>query len=208
MSGAFDGIELTGKLPALFVSSLLSACLLSSPPEPARYFRPDTMTPAASVVDDVKSAGSNASALRLRRVTAAAHLNERIVWRMSDVEFGFYDSRRWTELPAHYVEQLLSRELFELRGLRRATAGAVPTLRVELLAFDEVLTPEHEARIEVWVLLVDQDRIARLERTFTAAQPIAENDPVSFTRALGRALNDLVARVAAEVEAALQPSEG
>ena len=102
---------------------LLCACLLGGRPEAPRYFRPEPPARVESALDGAPGERSTAPALRLHRVTSAAHLKERIVWRTSDVEFGFYDARRWTELPAHYVEQRLSRQLFEVRGLRRATTG-------------------------------------------------------------------------------------
>jgi ABC-type uncharacterized transport system auxiliary subunit len=144
--------------------------------------------------------------LRLNRVTAASHLSERIVWRISEVEFGFYDSRRWTEHPAHFVEQLLSRELFETHGLRRARAGRVPTMDVKLLAFEEVLEPEHHARIELRILLLNGRSLSLLERTYTATEAVQDHDPISFTRAMGRALDEIVSQVAGEVEAVL-PSD-
>jgi len=200
-------IEPLSRLGAGAVVLLLCACLGGRPPEPARYFRPEPPAEPVSALDGPPPAGTPRATLRLHRVTAAAHLDSRMVWRSSDVEFGFYESRRWAEHPAHYVEQLISRELFEERGLRRATAGVVPTLEVELLAFEEVLMPAHEARVVVHVLLLDQRRLARLERTFIAEQPIADGDPVSVSRAIGRALNQLVMSVADEVQAALAGSE-
>ncbi|TDJ08406.1 MAG: hypothetical protein E2O71_04735 [Deltaproteobacteria bacterium] len=183
---------------------LLCACLLGGRPEAPRYFRPGPPARVESALDGAPGAGSTAPALRLHRVTSAAHLKERIVWRTSDVEFGFYDTRRWTELPAHYVEQRLSRQLFEVRGLRRATAGRAPLLEVELLAFEEVLTPRHQARLELRVLLFDRKGIARLERTFTTVEPIPGDDPVSVSRAIGRALNVLVGRVSDVIESELR----
>ena len=181
---------------------LLCACLLGGRPEAPRYFRPGPPARVESALDGAPGAGSTAPALRLHRVTSAAHLKERIVWRTSDVEFGFYDTRRWTELPAHYVEQRLSRQLFEVRGLRRATAGRAPLLEVEL--FEEVLTPRHQARLELRVLLFDRKGIARLERTFTTVEPIPGDDPVSVSRAIGRALNVLVGRVSDVIESELR----
>jgi len=194
MSQRGRGIGPILSLACVLGAGLLSACVLGGRPEPARYFRPEPPARVESALDGASEAGSGA-ALRLHRVTSAAHLKERIVWRASDVEFGFYDARRWTELPSHYVEQLLARELFEIRGLRRATAGRAPVLEVQLLAFEEVLMPKHQARVEVRVLLVDSDRRSRLERTFSAAEPIADDDPVSVSRSIGRALNVLVGRI-------------
>ena len=191
-------------LATLLGVGLFSACLLPGPPEPPRYFRPEPPATVESALDGAPKVASAVPALRLHRVTAAAHLKERIVWRTSDVEFGFYDTRRWTEVPSHYVEQLLSRELFEVRALRRATAGRSTTLEVELLAFEEVLAPVHQARVELRVLLTDRQRLARFEHTFIAVEPIANDDPVSVSRSIGRALNVLVGRISDAVESELQ----
>ncbi len=208
MSAFGSGSVLMRPGVSLGAVALLCACLVGGRPEPPRYFRPEPPARVEAALDGAPAQGSNAPALRLHRVTSASHLKERIVWRTSDVEFGFSDARRWTELPAHYVEQLLSRELFEVRGLRRATAGRAPRLEVALLAFEEVLSPRHQARVELRVLLFDRKRIARLERTFSSVEPIPDDDPVSASRSIGRALNVLVGRVSDAVESALRSPAG
>ena len=186
----------------VLVSSLLSACLFGAPPSPPRYFRPEL--PSSIAVE--RSGGNGAAPLQFYRVTSADHLNQQMVWR-NQVEFGFYRSRRWTEPPGHYLEQLLARELFEVRQLRRATGGIVPILKVELLAFEEVLTPNHEALVELRVLLVDARHVSLLERTFTVTRPIESRDPASFTRAAGQALFEAVQQVAEEIVAVLPPAD-
>lgn len=184
---------------------LATACLLGSPPEPPRYFRPEIPPRTATAPPAQGEWGAEASLtpLRINRVRSAAYLSERMVWRASDVEFGFWDSRRWTEHPANYVEQQLARELFERRGLRRAQAGRVPALAVELLAFDDVLEPVHQARVELRALLLDPQNLALLERTYEAAIPVEGNDPVQLSRAMGQALDEVVQRLATDVTAAL-----
>ncbi|MFQ5515053.1 MAG: ABC-type transport auxiliary lipoprotein family protein [Myxococcota bacterium] len=187
------------KLRIALLLSLATGCLLGRPPEPPRYFRPE---PVDRDAPPTLSSGPKAT-LRLQRVTEASHLGERIVWRVSDVEFGFYDSRRWTERPAHYVEEALSRELFEIRGLRRARAGRHASLEVELLSFDEVLEPEHSARVELRVLLTDPEHLSLLERRYREEVSLEDDDPLMLSRAMGRALARLVQRVADDVEVAL-----
>ncbi len=181
----------------------LAACLLGSPPDPPRYFQP--LLPIRTAGPAQGAGGSKAAAppLRVARIRSSAYLSERMVWRLSDVEFGFYDSRRWTEHPPHFVEQHLSRELFEVRGLRRARAGRIPMLDIELLAFDEVLEPEHETRIVLRAILLDGQNLSLLERTYTEAEALEDGDPASVTYSMGLALDRIVQRVADDIQAAL-----
>jgi hypothetical protein len=66
---------------------------------------------------------------------------------LTDVEYGFYEQRRWTELPSTYVERALSRELFGGGEPLLATGSNLPVLRVEVRAFEEVLAPAHPTSI-------------------------------------------------------------
>ena len=180
---------------------LLIGCVLGGRPEPPRYFQPDLSRDSAA--EDGSDTLARGRSLRFNRVKSATYLSERMVWHTSDGEFGFYDSRRWTEHPSHYVEQQVARELFELRGLRRARAGRVPTLDIEVLSFDELIGPAHEARVEVRVLLLDKRSVSILERSYVATKPISEDDPISTTRAMGAALLELVRSLSGDVRAAL-----
>lgn len=76
--------------------------------------------------------------LRVGRIEPAAHLEERIAYRISDSELAYYDDRRWTEPPEQFVRRALERELFESHAFRRVVSGVAPTLDVELLSFEEV----------------------------------------------------------------------
>lgn len=191
------------RLVSLLGGVSLAACLLGSPPDPPRYFQPVLPVRAAAPADGAGGSEAAAPPLRLARMRSSAYLSERMVWRVSAVEFGFYDSRRWTEHPPHFVEQHLSRELFEVRGLRRARAGRVPILDVELLAFDEVLEPEHETRIILRAILMDGQNLSLLERTYTEVEALEDGDPASVTHSMGRALDRIVQRVANDIQAAL-----
>ena len=81
---------------------LASACLSVSPPASPRYFTP---TGSGAVARVATEGPALRLLLRLRHVRAAGHLKERIVWRHSDVEFGFHELRRWTQPPHRFVEQ-------------------------------------------------------------------------------------------------------
>ena len=139
--------------------------------------------------------------VRLRRVQAAAYLGEQIVWRGSDVERGLYEQRRWTEFPSRYLERAMKRALDRTPGIERVDAGRAATLDLELVSFDEILSPVHEADVTVVASLRDSSQRAVFYRTFAAQQPIADADPASAARAMGAALDDVVQQIATQVAA-------
>jgi ABC-type uncharacterized transport system auxiliary subunit len=179
---------------------LLLGCLPDARVAHPRYF---SLVPPSESIDPPAAATDAGPLLRLRRVQAASYLRERIVWRRSETEVGFYELARWTQPPAQWVEQWLARELFGARGLRRALAGPYPLLQVNTLAFDEVLEPERAARVELTAWLTDRSGISLLERTYAAEKPVERDQPEALARAMGAALADVVQRLGADVEDAL-----
>lgn len=180
----------------LLALALLPACLSGlgpGDPEPIRYF--SAAAPAGSVPERMQSA----PALRLRRVTSGSHLRERMVWRVSDVEYGFYENNRWTEMPVAWLEQALARELFEVRGLRRTELSSAATLDVHLAAFEEILYPTHQARVALVVRLSDPRGETLLERTLERTEPIDGEDLARVAEATARALGTVVRDAAALV---------
>lgn len=184
---------------ALALALFLSACLAPRPPAEPRYFSPGG---ASAAVERPTREARTGAELRLRRVVAADYLRTRMVWRRG-VEVGFHDLSRWTEPPASYVEARLARELFEQGGLRRATRPDAASLAVSLVAFDEVLEPDHEAVVALDVILVDRAQVALLDRAFSTRRALSGGDPGEVARALGEALSDVVGDVGAAVELAL-----
>lgn len=177
----------------------LGGCALFSKGEvkTRRYFSPDL--PAATLVD--APAGS-ALELRLGRVTASAYIAERIMFRESDHEVGFYDDRLWTEKPEAYLRRALSRVLFEEQGLRRVVRGAAPTLEVELISFEEVMAPVHLGRVKLAFSLSDE-RIVSIQQTLSVERPIAASTPVAepsaVAQAMGEALREAVYGISGRV---------
>ncbi|MEE8469631.1 MAG: ABC-type transport auxiliary lipoprotein family protein [Planctomycetota bacterium] len=180
----------------LLALASLPACLSGlgpGDPQPIRYFS------AAAPGGSIPARMQNAPVLRLRRVTSGSHLRERMVWRVSDVEYGFYENSRWTEMPVAWLEQALARELFEVRGLRRTELSSAPTLDVHLAAFEEVLYPAHQARVAVVVRLVGASGENLLERTLERTEPVDGEDLARVAEATARALGTVVRDVAALV---------
>jgi cholesterol transport system auxiliary component len=172
-----------------------------------RYFSPEgasleaaARAPAASETGGLE--------LRLGRITAAPYLDERIVFRDSSYELGFYEERRWTERPESYLRRALSRALFEKHGVRRIVSGAGPTLDVELSEFAEVRGTRPVARACATYMLYG-NRLVRREATVTVDVPIAaslpeRDSPEPTVRALTEALSNAVQQVVDQVVAELR----
>src|SRR5438094_7908239 len=131
---------------------VLGGCLLRTA-DPPRFFRPSSATLEAAAEDQADPPAAGGIALRLRGVRSEPFLRERIVWRVSDVEYGFYEQRRWIDLPAHYVERALRIRLQSTPGLRLTTDSRAAALRVDVLAFDDLLAPTHAANVALAVAL-------------------------------------------------------
>jgi len=77
-------------------------------------------------------------------------------------------------------------------------------LKVEVVAFDEVLAPAHVASVSLEVSLRDRARARLLDRTFTAETPITGSEPSATATAMGRALDTVVGEVATAVGSAVR----
>ena len=182
---------------------VLGGCLLRTP-DPPRFFRPGSAALEAAAEDQADPPAAGGIAIRLRGVRSEPFLRERIVWRASEVEYGLYEQRRWIDLPAHYVEQALGRRLRETPGLRLTNDPQAVALHVDVLAFDDVLAPTHEANVTLAVTLEDRAHGRLLMRTLDARAGIENDDPSSMAKAMGQALDDAVAQVADAVRLSLQ----
>lgn len=188
----------------LAAAVLLAGCLFRDAAAP-RFYRP-----AASSLDGgdatdppPASAATSAAAVRLEPVTATPFLRERIAWRSSTVEYGLYEQQRWSETPPRYVQRALETALRTTPGLRLTDAFEAPVLRVDVVAFDEVLAPQHVARVALAVSLRDRARARLVDRTIAAEAAIGGNDGAATATAMGAALDRAVDEVAAAVAAAL-----
>jgi cholesterol transport system auxiliary component len=176
-------------------------CALTSKSDPLapRYFSPERS-------GDVLRTGARPpgppAELRLGRIDGVSHLQERLVFRDSAYELGYYAERRWTEAPEQYLKRRLSRVLFEERGLRHVVSGPATTLAVQLTAFEEVRAPKRLVHVQVTVSLYDQ-RVVRWEETLTVDMPVAATTKGDVTdevvKALGEALRAVVDQIADRV---------
>jgi len=185
------------------VPVMLGGCLLRTA-DPPRFFRPGSATLEQAVGDETGPPTARGIAIRLRDVRSEPFLRERIVWRVSEVEYGLYEQRRWIDLPAHYVDRALRARLRSTPGLRLTNDPRAVALHVDVLAFDEVLAPAHAANVVLTVALEDPARGRLLERTFAARVAIGDGEPASMATAMGQALDDAVAQVAEAVRLDVQ----
>ncbi len=184
-------------ISALFIAG----CALTSKSEPMqpRYFSPER---TGAIEKRAPAPASLAAELKIGHITAASYLDERMVYRDSAFELGYYEEKRWTEVPEEYLRRRLERALFEERGLRHVVGGAAPTLEVELRAFEEIRKPKRIARVQVHVRLQDA-RLVRWEETVTIDRPVTESDkgdPAdAMVEAVGLALVSVVNQIANRV---------
>ena len=200
---------------SLSLSSVLLFCLLpsgcalltKSEPVVPRYFSPEL---AESPPRAKKAPDGSKLSLRLGRVGGSSYLKERMVYRDSNHEFGFYEDRRWTERPEVYLQRALETSLFEAGGMRRSLSSTAPTLTAELVEFEEVRGPVPHVRLRVTYALHDE-QIVFFERTVAFERPLGGGleaaRPDRVAAALGDALEEAVSRVTGDVAAALASTE-
>jgi ABC-type uncharacterized transport system auxiliary subunit len=200
---------------ALLVGALASGCALLTKADPLtpRYFSAEPSSTGPATGDSVTPAPRADSApdreLKLGRVTSASYLGERLVFRDSAYELGFYEDRRWTEKPEAYFRRALSRALYEQGGFRRVVSGAGPTLDCELVEFAELRSPAHIARARANFVLYDSHSV-RTEATVTVELPIAAGKEearaaesvAALSLALTSAVDQIVRRVSANLDSA------
>lgn len=187
----------------LVITSLLSGCAFfgKATPLDVRYFTLDEGTASAS-----SAAATSAPAgkkLGLGTVTAAGHLEARMVFRDSPVELGYHELQRWSERPDAYVRRALTRALFQERGIEQVLSGGGHVLDVDLLALDEFRGDSPRVRVTLAFSLHDDVHVA-LENTVTIEKPLAKtNDPATTVTAFREALHEAVANVADQTTAKL-----
>ena len=186
------------------VSGLVAGCALTSkgPTRDPRIFRPALETgslPDSAAFTAPKPGGP---ALRIGRIKGSADLREDMAYRVSEVEVGFYEDRRWAERPEQYVRRALVRALFERDGLGQIVGGNGPTLDVEVIGFEEVRGAAPQARVVLEYALHDEWTVI-IARTIVVEKPIAGAggpvDPSAFVTAISAALREAVDRVAVDV---------
>lgn len=194
---------------ALLCALLTGGCALLTKQEPLapRYFSAEPSEQTSPQPNPPADGAGSPRDLKLGRVTSASYLGERLVFRDSEYELGFYDDRRWTEKPEDYFRRALSRALFEQGAFRRVVSGGGPTLECELVELAELRAPAHVARARVHFILFDA-RSVRTEATVTVDLPIAAGksaaEAPASVAALARALSSVVVQIVDRVSTNLE----
>ena len=128
-------------------------------------------------------------------VREAAHLSDRLVRRISDVEFIVHGDTHWVEAPSRVLERGLRRVLFEERGMVADPLGDSVALSCELVSLEEDRRNAPVARV---VLHLELSRNHRLIRAKTLIREVSITSPKieATAHALGEALEQAIAGVA------------
>ena len=141
--------------------------------------------------------------LQLGQVTASSNLAKKIVYRVSEVESGEYENKRWTDRPEDFVSRALERALFEKRGLAQKLSGSAPQLDVEIVAFEEVRAGAgRRGRVTLRFALHDDARVL-LRGAVRKEHAATSEDIGDVVRAIGEALEEATNDVADTVAATL-----
>ncbi len=162
----------------------LSGCRSFHEPNELRMFRPESQVEGPLP----RLAPKNGHFLHLDRVTSAAHLKERIAWRRSRVEYGYFEDRRWSELPERFVTREIEVELFERRGYQERRSVEDPTLSIDVTAFEEVIEPVPMALVELHVRLTRARGGTLFDGMCQGAVDVADDSGDALAKAMGKAL--------------------
>ncbi len=192
---------------ALALATLAPSCALTSKGEvvAVRWFTPERVRPRLTSAEAAPAA--QPITLELGRVTASSHLRQKMAYRDARWEVGYYEDRRWTERPEAFVRREVGRTLFEERGFRRSLGGVnVPTLEIELFAFEEIRAPMHVARVQLRIILHDGHDVLH-EETITVDEPLPAGDVKieQVVAAISDALDAASAMVADRTMQVLRP---
>ncbi|MBI5534121.1 MAG: membrane integrity-associated transporter subunit PqiC [Deltaproteobacteria bacterium] len=184
-----------------------SDCALTSKADlvDIRYFSPERVKPHSDVAVSAAAKSDRNLEVRLGRVSSGPNLRERIAYRDTAYELGYYEELRWTERPETFVRRELGRSLFEAHGMRRALDRAAPTLDVEVIAFDEIrLKTGRAVQVQMKVILYDDAGVV-FEDTMTIERPVVGALPKieDVVAAMATALDAATEQVSLKVQTAL-----
>jgi cholesterol transport system auxiliary component len=165
-----------------------------------RYFSPEVAFAPTS--ESTRASASGTLELRLGQVEAASHLEERMAYRITASELGYYEDRRWTEEPYEYLRRALERELFERKHVHRVVTGAANPLDVELTAFEELRLPTPHVRLALTYTLHD-DRESFVEQSIVVERPLPAGSEADRAERVAGALGEALAEAVSQVSDAV-----
>jgi cholesterol transport system auxiliary component len=196
-------------LIGLGFSVILAGCALTSKGDALaiRWYTPENAKASLTSADAASGQiAQNAPQIELGRISSGINLREKIAYRDSTFEQGYYDDKRWTERPEVYVRRALEKTLYEEHGFRRSLASQAPALEVEVVNFEEVLGPGpvHAARVQLKIVIHD-DKEALLEKTVTVERPVSadSNGFSGVVQAMALALDTAAEEATTDVQRVL-----
>ena len=181
---------------------LVGGCLGRGDFTPMRYYSIDNLPVTVAPV-----VRSWPVPLGVRPFTAATRYRDRILYRLSPVEVGFYAYDRWVEPPEEMVTRVITAVL-SASGLFRQVV-TVDTVQLpawllsgELIRFDEVRDTGGR-RAECWLRVeVQQAHDERLLWTdvLKATELLAAETPEALAQAMSRAVQQVAMRLLARLE--------
>jgi ABC-type uncharacterized transport system auxiliary subunit len=190
----------------LIMIGFLGGCLGSREFTPVRYYSIDTLSASAPQV-----ARSWPVSLGIRPFTAATRYRDRILYRLSEVEVGFYQYDRWVDPPEEMVARVVASTV-RGSGLFRQVVPVdgtpLPTwiLDGELMRFDDVRAKQSRAecwlRVELWRA---HDAQLLWSDVLKAAVPLSTETSEALAQAMSRAVQHIAIRLVRELERATLP---
>ena len=162
-----------------------------------RYYRLDDLTGAVPQAERTLPV-----TLGIQPLTAATHYRDRILYRISEVEVGFYPFDRWVEPPEEMVTRFLTRviarsNLFQQVVPAHDIRPQALVLSGEVTRFDELREPAgRRAQCELRLVL----RRARDEQLvwagpISATVALDQATPVGLAAAMTRAVEEVAVKL-------------
>jgi ABC-type uncharacterized transport system auxiliary subunit len=188
---------------------LMGGCLGRGNLTPIRYYSVDSLP-----INVTPAARSWSVTLGVRPFTAATRYRDRMLYRLSAVEVGFYQYERWVEPPEEMVTRVLSTALGASGLFRQVVAADIIQLPAwilsgELIRFDEVREAGGR-RAECWVHVeVQQAHDERLlwADVLKATEPLTAETPEAFAQAMSRAVQQVAISLISKLEKAALPPQ-
>ncbi len=166
----------------LMLGLLLSACLSQEPPAVIHHYAPSS--PAS---EGQGHSPAKPLPVVIRRVTAAPHLGQKMIWRTSEYELRVDETHRWIDEPIVFVEQCV-REFFLFQKTPPTETSKRPwQLELHLTRF-EGSTSDLVARLALHATLVRPSDDARFTRAISVEPSLGSQDPAALARAMSEAL--------------------
>jgi cholesterol transport system auxiliary component len=186
---------------ALALAAFDTGCALTSRGDTVQwqYFTPERVRPEPK--SPTIASGPDVC---LGRVTADASLGRRIAYGNGGYEVGYYEDRRWTDEPEHYVRRALERTLFQEDGFRCDHDPSAFRIDIEVLRFEELRPPaRHAAHIALRAVLTTPEERVVFDQTVQTVDPVVGPSFDAVMAATERALDGVTAEVTRRARAAL-----